>query len=72
MPDCEVIRSVKVTLPPTMKWNLKLDFYGQTPIDPIELDDMIIAGADISRCKNYGEYENAIVVVFELKDRYKQ
>lgn len=67
MPDCEVVRSTKVVLDTRMKWNLKLDFNGQSAFDPIDLEEMIIAGADISRCKNYGEYEDAIVVVFELK-----
>jgi hypothetical protein len=69
MTDCKVVRSTKVKLNTGLKWNLKLDFNGEKPFSEIDLEDMIIAGADISRCKNYGEYEDAIVVVFELKKR---
>lgn len=70
MPDCKVVRSTKVNLDPSLKWNLKLDFNGYKPFENIELEDKIIAGAEISQCKNYGDYEDAIVVVFELKKRY--
>ena len=70
MPDCKVVRSTKVNLDPSLKWNLKIDFNGYKPFENIELEDMIIAGAEISQCKNYGDYEDAIVVVFELKKRY--
>lgn len=69
MADCTVVRSTKVTLDPSMRWNLKLDFNGYKPFEVIELEDKIIAGAEISQCKNYGDYEDAIVVVFELKSR---
>lgn len=72
MPDCKVVRSTKVQLDPSMRWNLKLDFNGYRPFEVIELEDKIIAGAEISQCKNYGEYEDAIVVVFELKRRFNQ
>ena len=69
MPDCEVIRSTTVKLDPSMRWNLKLDFNGHRPFDVIELEDKIIAGATISQCKNYNGIDDAIVVVFELKNR---
>lgn len=69
MPDCEVVRSTKVKLNHTRRWNLKLDFNGYQPFDPIELEDKIFTSAEVSRCKNYGEYEDAIVVVFELKSK---
>lgn len=69
MSDCEVIRSTKVTLDPSIRWNIKLDFNGYRPFEVIELEDKIIAGAEISQCKNYNGYEDAIVVVFELKRR---
>lgn len=72
MPDCKVVRSTKVNLDPSLKWNLKLDFNGYKPFENIELEDMIIAGAEVSRCQNYGDYQDAIVVVFELKDKHQK
>lgn len=67
--DCVVIRSKKVELDPTMRWNIKLDFNGFRPFENIELEDKIITEVEISRCKNYGDYGDAVVVVFELKDK---
>lgn len=72
MADCEVIRSTTVQLDPSLRWNLKLDFNGYKPFDTIELEDKIIAGAQISHCKNYDGIDDAIVVVFELKDRHQK
>lgn len=70
MSDCEVIRSSKVKqLDPNMRWNINFDFNGYKPFDKIELDDKVVAGVEVSQCKNYGDYEDAIVVVFELKNR---
>ena len=71
MPDCEVIRSTTTKLDPTMRWNIKLDFNGYRPFDQIELEDKIITRVDVSQCKNYGDYGDAVVVVFELKDKWK-
>lgn len=70
-PKCEITHSTKVKLDKSLRWNLKLDFNGYRPFEQIELEEMIIAGADVSRCRNYGEYEEAIVVVFEIKNRYQ-
>lgn len=70
MPNCKVVRSTKVNLNPSLKWDLNLDFNGYRPFENIELEDKIIAGAEVSRCENYGDYEDAIVIVFELKKRY--
>lgn len=72
MNGCTVIRSTKVELDPDMRWNIKLDFNGVKPFENIELEDKIISEVEISRCENYGDYDDVVVVVFALKDKHQK
>lgn len=69
MPDCEVIRSTTVKLEKNRMWNINLNLDGLEPFSRIELNEKTIDRIVVKQCRFYDDCEEAIVVVFGLKDK---
>ena len=69
MPDCEVIRSTTVNLSKDRMWNINLNLDGVEPFNRIELNGKTIDKIIVKQCRFYDDCEDAVVVVFSLKNK---